>query len=519
VTWRGPRIKGEYPTLGYLVGEWIEANCVIPDGPRQGRPYRLTDEMWLFLIKFYRLHPDAVVEDDDPSAPFYYRGALLMRPQKWGKGPFAGTICLAEAFGPTQFAGWDRAGEPIGRRRATPWIQLVAISEEQTDNTWLSLYEEATRGPLQNEPGVDFGIQDFNLPDGGKIEPRTSSGQSRLGARITFAVFDESGLMLEGNGGVKLATTMKRNLSAMGGRWIETSNAYDPSERSIAQRTHESRASDVLVDYRPARKMPDLANREESLAELEYVYGDSSWVPLDRVYADAKDPGVCPSPGDAYRFFFNLITVGQSDPTIWAKLARPRDLQPGEAIALGFDGSRTTDCTALMASRISDGRWFKLGIWDPADSPDHRVPRHEVDEIVKAAFEAYDVPFLYGDPYIWQEYFDLWSSRWPDRVVIFETNVERRMDNAISRFLAAVKEGLTHDGDPLVAAHVSAAALARGGRKRPRPEEDPSIVQHYLKVTKKRGGHIDAVVAGILAEQARGKAIEEGVQAVAWRPL
>jgi len=30
--WRGPREAGEYPTLGYLVGEWIEANLVIPDG-------------------------------------------------------------------------------------------------------------------------------------------------------------------------------------------------------------------------------------------------------------------------------------------------------------------------------------------------------------------------------------------------------------------------------------------------------------------------------------------------------
>jgi hypothetical protein len=55
VPWRGPEVKGEYPTLGYAVADWIEANCVIPDGELQGEPYKLTDEMLLFLLKYYRL--------------------------------------------------------------------------------------------------------------------------------------------------------------------------------------------------------------------------------------------------------------------------------------------------------------------------------------------------------------------------------------------------------------------------------------------------------------------------------
>ena len=47
--WRGPDHAGEFPTLGWLVGEWIEAHCVIPDGDQIGDPYLLTDEMWTFL--------------------------------------------------------------------------------------------------------------------------------------------------------------------------------------------------------------------------------------------------------------------------------------------------------------------------------------------------------------------------------------------------------------------------------------------------------------------------------------
>jgi len=523
VPWRKPQVKGEFPTLGYQVGEWIEANCVIPDGIHQGKPFLLTDEMWRFLLWVYRLHPKAELDVNRPSSAFLYRGSALFRPQKWGKGPFAATICCAEAFGPTRFDGWDGAHEPVGRSEPTPWIQLVATSEEQTDNTWLSLYEMATRGPIADIPGLDIGIEDINLPSGGKIEPRTASGRARLGARLTFALLDETGMMVESNGGVLLATTMKRNLAGMGRRWMETSNAYDPSERSIAQRTHESKARDVFIDHRPPRRTPDLSDREASIDELRYVYGDSWWVDVERIYADATDVAVCPTAADAYRFFFNLPHVGQSDAvdaTRWDAKARPGNLSPGETIALGFDGSRTLDCTSLIASRISDGRWFHLRTWEPSKYPLHRVPREEVDQILTAAFAAYDVRFLYGDPYRWQEYFDVWDARWPDRVVEFPTNVERRMDAAIARFQSAFAGNFTHDGDPTLAAHAKAAALARGQRKRPRPEEDPSVVQHYLKIIKKRENvHIDAFIAGILAEEARGKAIEEGALAPPPEPM
>lgn len=524
--WRKPQVKGEFPTLGYAMGEWIEAFCVIPDGIHQGEKYLLTDEMWRFLINYYRLHPHAEYDENRQSAAFVYRGGALFRPQKWGKGPFAASIVCGETWGPSRFDGWDAAREPVGRPQPTPWSQLVATSEEQTDNTWLSLYEMATRGPIADFPGLDIGIEDINLPSGGKIEPRSSSGRSRLGARLTFGLFDESGLMVESNGGILLANTMKRNLSGMGGRWLETTNMFDPSERSVAQRTFEGKASDVLIDYRPPSHTPDLENHDECLTELRHVYGDSWWVDHERIYADATDVAVCPSPGDAYRFFFNLPHVGISDfidATVWASLKREHDLVPREMIALGFDGSQSNDCTSIVASRISDGRLFHLKTWDPAETSDHRIPRTEVDQVITAAFDAYDVRYLFADPARWETELDTWAGRWEKRVVKFSTNSLQRMDRAISRFRAQVASGLTHDGDPTLTHHLHNAALSKGGRKQPRPEEDPSVVQYYLTVTKrKQTGHIDALVAAILAEEARGKAIEDGaltnaVVDAAWR--
>jgi len=514
VGWRGPEVPGEYPTLGHLVGEWIEAYCVIPDGLHQGEPFRLTDEMWRFLFGFYRLKPTAVLDERRPSAPFAHRGGLLMRPQKWGKGPFAAAISLAEAFGPVRFDGWDCDGEPVGAPHPTPWVQIVATSEEQTDNTWLALLEMAQRGPVADISGVDLGVTDINLPSGGKLEPRTSSGRARLGARLSFAVFDETHLMVPSNGGILLASTMKRNIGGMGGRWMETTNAYDPSERSVAQGTHEGKARDVLVDYRPPLRTPDLSDDDDALDCLAYVYGDSWWVDRERVLADARDPSVCPTTADALRFFLNMIVVGVSDAvdaTRWDACARPRDLAPGEMIALGFDGSRSVDCTVIVASRISDGRWFHLKTWDPAKHPQHRVPRDQVDQVLADAFAAYDVRYLFMDPYRWQEYADVWSARWPNRVVEYPTNGEQRMDDAIVRFITALAGDFTHDGDPTLRQHVMGAALQKARRRTPRPDEDPSIPHHYLRIVKKRDTvHIDTFVAGLLAEAARGRAIEDG---------
>lgn len=218
---------------------------------------------------------------------------------------------------------------------------------------------------------------------------------------------------------------------------------------------------------------------------------------------------------DALRFFFNLITVGVSDavdPLIWATLARnDNPLKPGDMIALGFDGSRSGDCTSLLASRITDGRWFHLRTWNPSQFDNGQISHAEVNAAVAAAFEAYDVRYIYADPYHWQSDIEQWEARWPKRVVTFPTNKDIRIDSAIVRFLAAVKDGLTHDGDPTLTQHIQAAALARGARKHSRPGEDASVIQYYLKIVKKRQtGHIDALIAGILAEEARGKAIEDG---------
>ena len=105
VPWAGPEASGwPYPTLGWTVGQWIEEHCVIPDGDHVGEPYLLTDEMWEFVLQHYRLRPNAVA--GKWKSAWSYRRSMLVRPQKWGKGPFTAAIICAEAMGPTIFDGY-----------------------------------------------------------------------------------------------------------------------------------------------------------------------------------------------------------------------------------------------------------------------------------------------------------------------------------------------------------------------------------------------------------------------------
>jgi hypothetical protein len=522
--WRGRSFPGEFPTLGYLVQEWIEANLVVPDGNLAGEPFLLTDEQIRFLLFHYRLDP--------LTGRFVYRGTQLVRSQGWGKDPIGAAMICAEGLGEVLPAGWDAHGEPVARPWPTPWIQVAAVSEDQTGNTWRPIVTMLGDGPLAGLPGLDVGLTRINLPSGGLIEPVSSAAPSRLGARITFAILGETHLWTRASGGHTLAANLKRNLAKMDGRFAEISNAYDPSEDSVAQRTHRAKAADVYLDWRPA---PDptvsLHNRGEFRKALRYCYGDAvktgqpgnrGWVNLDRIIAEALDPST--SPADARRYFLTLVTVGDRDlvdPVAWDAAGYPDDpLVAGERITLGFDGSKTQDCTALVACRIADGRLFPIRTWErPADAGlDWRVPSGEVDATMARAMDAYDVWYVFCDPYRWTDYLDKWAGLWPRKIVELATNSEARMDAALSRFLTSFRAGeLSHDGDPVLTRHIKNSALAKGKRKAPRdadpaPGDDPdSLGAFFLRIVKrKRTARIDTAVAAILAYEARGKAVEDG---------
>ena len=519
--WRGPEVEGEFPSLGFLAADWIEATLRLPDGPAAGDPFRLYDEQLTHLLHKYRLDPAATAADGN-DAFRYGANSMLVRGQKWGKDPLLAAVDLFHAYGPCDFAGWDAAGEPVGKPAPTPWVAVAASNDEQTTNTWLPLLAMLRSSDLVDLPGNEVFDTFVKLPCGNPIEALTTTAWGRLGGRFTHVSITESGILIGSGprGGLTFARTLKRNVGGMNGSWTSATNTWDPTEHSDAQETYEAKDPHVYVDARLARTKVALDDDEALRREVIYVYGDSAkanggHVSEQRIIRDCRN--VAYGESEVRRFYLSEITSGEKaavDPARWAALARPGVLAPGEAIALGFDGSRSRDATALVASRLSDGRLFVLGCWEP--SPGQPVPRAEVHAAVEAAFSAYSVSLLFGDPYLWQDALDSWSGKWPKRVVIFPTNVEIRMDRAIERFTTALRAGeLSHDGHPKLAEHAEHAALAKGKRKPPRQDADTGLAaEYYLKIVKKREGLlIDLFVAAILAYEARGAAIEAGALA------
>lgn len=510
--WRGPEYPGEFPSLGWSIGEWIEEHCVIPDGDLLGDPYLLTDEMWTFLVWHYRLRPDAT--EEQWQSAWSYRRSQLVRPQKWGKGPLTAAMSCAESVADVRFAGWDANGEPVGRPWATPWIQITATSEDQTDNIWRVLQPMIEQGPLADWI-PDTGSTRINLPGGGLIEPVTNSGRARLGQRITFAPQDETHCWCEANGGWRLAETQRRNLSGTGGRAVETTNGWDPSEQSVAQRTSEARARDIYRDHRQPPR-PSLANKAERRKALRIAYGDSMtakagspvkpWVNLERIDAEAVEIAE-KDPGQAIRFYWNIPDAGVGswlDGEKWdARAVKvPRVVAAGTAVVGALDGSDVDDWTAIRLE-TEDGYQFtptygpdkKPCVWNPAEHGG-QVPRLEVRAAIDEIMTTYKVVRFYIDPPYWETEADEFAAQYGDkRVVRFETYRAVQMHAACERLVTDVVKAestFSHDGCVTTAVHI------RNARKAARP------ANRYVLKKASPGQKIDCGVTSVICHEAAG---------------
>lgn len=169
--WRGPEYEGERPTLGYYVLDWMMQNLAQP-GRDDGEPFIPTAEQAEFLLRYYEVHP--------LTGKRVIHRALLSRPRGWGKSPFVGAIALTEACADVVADGFDSYGEPIGRpwhSIRTPLVRIAAVTEQQTDNTWIPLLEMARGRSLSTDYGLDVLDTVIYLPRG-EVSPITSSATS-----------------------------------------------------------------------------------------------------------------------------------------------------------------------------------------------------------------------------------------------------------------------------------------------------------------------------------------------------
>jgi len=548
VPWRGPEYEGEVPTLGYDILDWITEYLIVPDGPSAGEPLELTEEQAQFVLNFYRVDPKfrgpAIVGRSMVNARLTNR-AVLSRPKGWGKSPLLAALGLVEGLGDVILDGWDADGEPVAR----PWtslgfkarVQVLATSEDQTANTWDPMLEMA-----RNSPGLfdDYGIdpmETFIAIPRGRIEYATSAGDSREGGRPVFAIMDQTESWRKSNGGVSLAAAVRRNLTKTQGSSIESPNAFNPGDKTVAemsfkaveaQQKRKARAT-IVLDHRAAPAETNIYDHKSLKDGLAIAYGGSAdvnggWVNLERVIEDFWDPDSTVE--DSRRYFLNQITE-RSDSWLSALelegvKASDKVVKPGEQITLGFDGSRgrargVTDATALIACRLSDGHIFepftgsRKSVWEqPADWPKGQMwspPVSEIEAAVADAFRTWKVVGFYADPAKWESYVAGWEAKYGRNLVAKSSGVHpiewwmvggrsSKTVMALEQFKNAVLDKeLTFDGGLYLTSHLLHARMI-----------PTSTGVQIAKSHPDSADKIDAAVAAVLAWQARLDAIARG---------
>jgi hypothetical protein len=523
----------DFPTL-FVALDWIPRHCVIPDGFRKGEPFvPLGWQEWC-LANFYRVKPTARWVPSNPilAPAFHYRRSQVILPQKAGKGPYTASHVCVEAVGPALFAGWAEGGEvydcrdhgcgcgwvyeyepgePMGMPWPTPLIQITAFSEEQTDNVYGALKPMIDAGPLSElipKTGEEF----IRLPGGGRIDTVTSSAQSRLGQRVTFVPQDETGIWTEGNKMLKVAETQRRGLAGMGGRAEETTNAYDPGENSVAQRTAESTSKDLFRYHPQAPAHLSYRNARERRQIHRHVYADSlreygGHIDLDSIEAEALEL-LATDPGQAERFFGNRCKSGTGSwlrDGVWGTRTAPRTVPAGTKVCLGFDGSDTGDWTGFRAETL-DGYQFTPtygpdrlpAVWNPALFGDE-IPRGEVYAALDEIMSTYRVVRAYCDVREWKTDIEAWQLQYGDRrVVKWETNRIVQMHASLKRFVADLPLIITHDDCPHTRLHIGNA------RRVAKPAD------RYVLGKPTMHQHIDMAMCSVLAHEARCDAVAGG---------
>jgi phage terminase large subunit-like protein len=224
----------------------------------------------------------------------------------------------------------------------------------------------------------------------------------------------------------------------------------------------------------------------------------ASWQTVAKLAQAHDSPSTLP--WEWQRFVCGIWTGAEGSwlkPEEWADaLSEEERLEPGDRIAIGFDGARYGDATAIVACRIEDGLLALLGLWEaPRGVPVWEIPAGKVERTLADAMEEYAVVRGYFDPPLWQSEIDSWARDFGEPAVTrYPTNRSRFM-GAVERFRTDLRAGqISHTGDEDLTRHVLSSQMreTRGG---------------YWLEKGVAGDKIDAAVAAVLAYEARCDAI------------
>jgi hypothetical protein len=258
-------------------------------------------------------------------------------------------------------------------------------------------------------------------------------------------------------------------------RALAITNAYDPSQDRVAQRTREAWEKerdglaistgmlyDSLEAPEDARLSPErpqelgLTDEEKEAwtrayiaAVIQAVRGDATWLNVERLVNSVLSTENPPS--KSRRFWYNQIVAAEDawlrPAAIKASVDPLAQIQrenfevdqlragwvvgPDERCVMFFDGSKSDDATGLVGCRLSDGFVFTIGVWEKPPGERGKgwvVPRNEVNGRVAEAMERFNVVAFWGDPShtkdddetrFWDAIIDGWHREYKSRLEVW----------------------------------------------------------------------------------------------------
>lgn len=400
----------QYPSLGPSIILWsLQHGMRVLDGKDAGKPFVPTTSQRKFITLWYSIFPEGHPNEGE----FVYRGGAIRLARGSLKSPLGGWLSTVELTGPVRFAGWnsrDKHGLLLGKRQSMPLIQLAAVSEAQTANTFNYVAGwQAKDTELATKFNLDPGKQHIFSPGapgiaGGKITIVTSSAATVRGSRPSLVIADECSEWTESNGGVRFWDVIDDNATKVdGARVLALMNTWQQDAGSIAEKLYDSWLDEqsgqqefendrpFLYWSREASPSTDWEDPESIAATLAYIYEECPWVNQSQVLSKIQSPTKPIT--SSMREFGNLIV---SDLSSWASKQDWDDnrsderLADGDEIVLALDPAISEDCTVLMACRVSDGLSQPLFSWNPQVR--HKdLDIAELDAAVAKAFVTYKV--------------------------------------------------------------------------------------------------------------------------------
>jgi hypothetical protein len=510
-------------TVGWDVLAWASSSLVGPGGGA----WTFTPEQARFILWYYAV-------DDDGM--FLAPTVVLQRCKGWGKDPLAGVIALNALLGPSLPQSTPHGVR--GRREQTPWIRLLAVSQQQTENT-MGAIRAIAPAQVQSELGIRV-ISTYVRPTDGSpgfITAITSNPDAAEGSRATLTICNETQNWTASNAGIAMMGVVRGDAAKSPpdrqARVLHICNAARVGVESVGLATREAweqsqagkiRSYGLMYDTLEAPPQAPLT-ADDAPEVVKGVRGDATWLSPDRIVQDVLDPETPPS--ESRRKWYNQVTAAED---AWVTREEwdaccAKDLpalDPDDELALFFDGGKSDDATAFVGCRISDGAVFPLGVWQrPPDARAHGwvAPREEIDQHVRDVLDHYNVVALWCDPShakddetmvaFWDGIIDGWhrdyrrklrlpaSRQHATRWDMSDPSHTARFVRGVNRVYADIEAGgLLHDGDARLRAHVLHA-------RRVPSKWGPSIAKNHRESRKKIDLAVAMVGARIMREEYR----------------